>query len=119
MNWKEIKEKYPKAFDLWEDYSWWFQYWDDKAHHIEGIGVEHNDIRGLYDFFDEKKIYIELSIDYEEEPKHKLLVGYEVLSPIDFSHDTGIREHATRAEAESEAFTKAFEILELTNNKKK
>lgn len=100
MNWKEIKKEYPKAFDLWENYSWWFQYWDEQAHHIEGIGVEHNDNRCLYDFFDEQKIRVYVTWTINKwfvwiGSDHQMITGYD-----------------TRKEAEVVAFGKAFEILE-------
>lgn len=107
MNWKEIKEKCPKSFDLWDDYSWWFQYWDDKAHHIEGICVQHNDNRCLYDFFDVNEIFASIELTISEtgianEAIYTPYVNSELISG-DFE---------TRKEAEIIAFTHAFETLE-------
>lgn len=111
MDWKEIKDKCPKSFDLWEDYSWWFQYWDGKAHHIEGISVDRNDIRDLYDFFDEQGLVIFLKqgtldgwLDFDIENRDK---NFDKESRL-----TWDEVRTNRKGIEIVAFTKAFEILE-------
>jgi len=122
MNWKDIKEKYLKAFTAWEEFSWWFMYLDDedRALHIEGIGVDHANCRDLYDFFDGEGIrcfmlYNSLNGKFKPEIWMK-----KSESEIEGTHDWHMNRvgfincEATRTEAETALFTKAFELLDST-----
>lgn len=111
MNWKEIKEKNPKAWELFDDseyYGW----------HKNGnkLSVKANNAaqRVLYDFFDEQGLIIELFSNQEsslprrfEEYSYEIinLHGVDCMSP-------GYYDLKTRIEAETAAFSKAFELLE-------
>ena len=117
MNWKESKEKYPKAMDILyntlsidDEYTSetfgvrtrWDQFYTDYLQPCEGIGL---DDRYLYDFFDENEIWID--IDHE--------FGTDWTFTIDNGgngHDGDGTIYKTRTEAETAAFTKAFEIFE-------
>ena len=60
MNWEEIKEKYPKAFNLFAESEHCGAYWDISEQKLttdETLTYERN----LYDFFDEQEIYINTS----------------------------------------------------------
>ena len=115
MNWKEIKEKYPKAFNQMNE--WYgeglleFHHSENRYGHYFTDGVHivemWNDFldRNLYDFFDENEIWID--IDHE--------FGADWTFTIDNGgngHDGDGTIYKTRTEAETAAFTKAFEILE-------
>ena len=108
MNWKEIKEKYPKAYGLLTkngEYSiqsgCLFLWVEHIAYHYE--------LRDLYDFFDEQGIYISIKIGSDF--RHfDYSIHLKNIWKAD-SHGDSIRK-TTRTEAETEAFTKAFEILE-------
>ena len=121
MNWDKIKSKYPEAWGKFkEKYPYleinnarelgrWFT---DRIHTIRMFSRFNN--RDLYDFFDEQKIYVEISRVYE------CVDGYDIqytdkwnwlITYINkFCGDEGQKE--ARIKAESEAFTKAFFILE-------
>jgi hypothetical protein len=100
MNWKQIKEKYPKAFDKYIDWC--------HAEDCPSIDCySHND-RDAYDFFDEQGIYITVNTEsyfggwiYYIEDKEHQIIG-----------DDGYYDYKTRTEAEEKAFEEAFEILE-------
>ena len=97
MKWKEIKDKYPKAFDAWET--------DD----INKIHPHDWCLRcALYDFFDEQSIYVSISHNEVARKFH-----YDI-STKPMSDDITSRSIYTRAEAEKAAFNKAFEVLEKT-----
>jgi len=117
MNWKEIKEKYPKGWNklvgfvrtrlgiIWNDeYNIWTVYDDIMSYSL---------FRDLYSFFDEQGIYITLGFDID--------LGTEICSFDEWAYDIGTQfglsaiseyDHATRKEAEEQAFMEAFEILE-------
>lgn len=94
MNWKQIKEKYPKAFKML--FKW--------ANVPCGLG----NIRRLYDFFDEQGIYI--STDSNNLGDR---ITFSYIIP-DYSTGQSKVEYdfGTRMAAETAAFTEAFKILD-------
>ena len=65
-------------------------------------------IRDLYDFFDENNLIVVITCEMD--------YGYEILIHRYDLIDQVKRWYDTRIEAETEAFTKAFEIMELKKN---
>lgn len=123
MNWKEIKERHPKAFDKFYKWQWGNQ---EYKFHNRNIYFEHSnypesrsiDIWGIsfqsmckgrrfYDFFDEQGIFIELMPPYSFDEG---MNNYEwQIHPMGEVSPTCYK---SRTEAEEAAFNKAFEILE-------
>ena len=108
MNWKEIKEKYPKAYILCEKEM-------TDGSYIEPFyeTVNWND-RNLYDFFDKQGIYVNISSDcgkffYMLYEYHEKPFKDETVLDIGMDED---KQFEIREEAETAAFIKAFEILE-------
>ena len=97
MNWKEIRDKYPKAAEAHK--KWTKGYYN--------INVE-PDNRDLYDFFDENGIFIRVDFEFNEDG---LEWAYYINRP-NFRKTYVGDYYKSRKEAETEAFTKAFEILE-------
>ena len=103
MNWDEIKEKYPKAYDKFGD---WFMQSDTFEKGIEmilekQIGVKDRD---LYDFFDEQGVYIGIEILF-----YDAIFYYSphiVSDNLDICDD--LEGSESRTEAEEKAFIKAF-----------
>lgn len=112
MNWKEIKEKYPKGFEKLQDHfnAHEMAYgetpchsWSDQYGKIDGQIYP----RDLYDFFDEQKLSIEVFFDYD-------VWNYRIHSLSENGHLYKYKHgFKNRTESESAAFTKAFEILEV------
>ena len=111
MNWKEISEKYPKAYfnELLESDIYSASDFYSSPKPKGQLLVDYAPIRNLYDFFDEQEIWIEISADringwmFE---MFKLTEDYwSVLFSAKFTYKT-------RIEAETAAFIKAFELLE-------
>ena len=100
MNWQNIREKYPKAYKILEDNSDYFA--------ALRLGVRGFDKRFLYDFFDEQGIYI--AVDHDLEFDNMWWWYINRTDEICEANDN--EEYKTRTLAETEAFTKAFEILE-------
>ena len=106
MDWTKIKENFPKAHT--EAKKWWIGEADlsqfEPFELCEGVNVN---FRYLYDFFDEQDIYVEVypvNIDIN-------------FRAMDWSYDISnesieVYGYKTRTEAETEAFEKAFQILE-------
>lgn len=96
MHWDKIKEKHPKAWELYRqsEYYGWRLYLHQQNHRI------------FFNLFDEQEIYIEITYYYENEWGYVLFrtTGEEEI----VSEDT----YYTRTEAEEKAFEKAFDILE-------
>lgn len=115
MNWKEINKTSPtakKKYEMWIDAE------------CDGQKKFAND-RMLYDFFDEQgiKVYIVPCNDYKwnlSTNAFKIVVdvideqGIELRQPDILQNDQYHREKVfnNRTEAETQAFTRAFEILE-------
>ncbi len=90
IDWKNIKEKYPKAYEKFI-HEWYHGYKD--------LINE----RDLYDFFDEQGINILITCEFD--------FGYEILDNRYEVNQEVKKWFNSRQEAESEVFTKAFEIL--------
>jgi len=120
MNWKEIKENYPKAWnkvitdkdEFGLVYTYLHNRFELKMDEYECY--DDFNIRELYDFFDKNGIYIEICLDGDWNGLK--LNGYflwvihtKEISYIESSRD---KSFSNRESAEDSAFTKAFEILE-------
>lgn len=112
MNWKLIKEKYPKA---WEKFLSQFHkvmdmpiyvIGDDGTHLYVEYGLEYIP-RFLYDFFDEQGMVMLIDCNPEDR-----FYGYLLNIKCCFIVDSDTDYYKTRTEAEEAAFTKAFKILE-------
>ena len=116
-NWKDIKEKYPKAFKSF--YEWFWVGFNDPQFTSNGAlkliqtgdkwfsEAEINfsdtcELRKFYDFFDEQGIIIEIMWYHKD---FRMNVWYN--KEVKFAGHLNSRQ-----EAEEAAFTKAFEILE-------
>ena len=101
MNWKEISEQSPKAFNVLEK---WIA---DNFFDLQDTD------RNLYDFFDENGIWITITSDYPPAwDNYKPITGDVFFwININWVWEDDIH-YNTRTEAEIAAFTKAFEILE-------
>ena len=127
MNWNKIKEKYPKAFEKFADWYWngmdfellpngtlYFEqiYDGGKGYTITTLSVKDIVVsRRWYDFFDEQKIYIEIT-KYKYSDR-SLRWNYEITDEQNYKYGDDIyEEENSRPEAEEQAFEKAFEILE-------
>lgn len=99
MNWNRIRNKYPKAHELYD--SWHMDIYRNRGR--DYISYEDRD---LYDFFDENHIYITL--------EGYLLASYIVNKEGSrlWAEDPLTISYKSRSQAESSAFEKAFEILE-------
>jgi hypothetical protein len=108
MNWKEIKEKYPKALQKAIETGEWFI---DNDGNVRSCG---NGLRVLYDFFDENNITIiigrGLSRYITNLPDSPWWFNIEYGKYAYIQDPTEVFNE--RKEAESAAFEKAFEILE-------
>jgi len=118
MNWKQIQKKHPKAFNKlieWLNCSVEVKIEDNElvtyVPAIPGHVVMRKDVmsmRRLYDFFDERGIYIDIDCE-------SVIVGDHWEFTIDQKgkgHEGNEELYSTRKQAETAAFTKAFEILE-------
>lgn len=108
MNWKEIKEKYPKSSNLLSKWNTNMKNWSN----ISSIMPP----RDLYDFFDEQGIIIGIPVDYTYLGE-KYVYMFEIIHPENTRCHEG-EWYDTREEAEESAWMKAFEILEEQLNKK-
>ena len=95
MNWTNIREQYPKAYEKFSE----------KFMAFELCSTE---LRMLFDFFDEQGIYI--AVDHDLEFDNMWWWYINRTDEICEANDN--EEYKTRTLAETEAFTKAFEILE-------
>ena len=113
MDWIEIRHKYPKA---WEEMR---QHFNDGIGHVdlhEFWGLYwHGDtkelshpihIRELYDFYDERGIYVNISPEKVETMKWSTRFEWEIMGDV---HNGW---YGTRREAEEAALIGAFKILE-------
>jgi len=100
MNWKKVKEKYPKA---------WEKLCVDRGKEVAvKLNFASKNIRFLYDFFDEQDILIYLDPCACHSPS---LWNYCILRHEE-EYFNGFTEEKTRIDVETIAFTKAFELLE-------
>ena len=105
MNWNKINTKYPNALNA-------FCNWNVRGIFYEDMSIVYMDnevvqpfeeYRDLYDFFDEHDIYISVIVSHT--------YGYSIVDK--YCNNYELYELAeTRAEIETMAFEKAFEILE-------
>jgi len=101
MNWNLIKEKYPKAEELADN-------WGD-THTIDWRQSD----RWLYDFFDSQGIYVWITPPFGTDEGLDIFDGEIRLVNGDYLFERiSICGTKTRTEAEEVAFLKAFEILE-------
>lgn len=98
MNWEEIKEKYPRSYNLIYQ----------QAREYANVLYE-SPIRWLYDFFDTQGIYIGVEVWHTKLHKHFSCVITDKFSSHPIYSQTDI---VSRTEAEEQAFITAFEILE-------
>lgn len=101
MDWKDIKEKYPKAFEkMQKDMDCMYVH---QTILYNGTNQTLN-IRDLYNFFDKHKIIIAIQFDFSEHFTYFIRTE---------TYHTGIVTGSTkRTEIEKEAFTEAFRLLE-------
>jgi hypothetical protein len=97
MNWKEIENKYPKAFNLLSD----------KYGKVSAKLMLNSNERELYDFFDDNGISIIIDVDYYDG-----LMFIPCIFSIKNHQFDPIDNYDSRKEAEFAAFTRAFELLE-------
>lgn len=97
MNYTQIEQDYPKAYGVFKQ---------SKYYRVSDSGYLLFDDRDLYDFFDERELFIEISHTKRE------------WSWIIFKGDDGLEcfEYSTkrRTSAEACAFNAAFKLLEET-----
>lgn len=96
MKWRTIKKDNPKAFKCFE----------------ESGSLKTN--QGLFDFFDTKKIYANVYIDYEISGNETIFGDwwYNVVSKGRLDDQEGFK---SRNEAITAALTRAFKVLEKDN----
>lgn len=117
MNWKKVKEKQSKAWELFLEKT--KDYLDEKyiltdagSLHREDDGhYDYFNTRDLYDFFDDQGLYIGLVIGNNNMGKSQPpIFEYEIFQGgEEIAHDDDC--HFIRKEAETAAFTEAFKIL--------
>ena len=125
IDYAHIKESFPKAFDTLRV---WYEdrgeeisidtdgelcSWLNKARDYRQVLNR----RDLYDFFDEKGLFV--SIVPSREWKNKNLSNVFCFEVLDYENYKHAEIYSTRPEAETAAFTKAFEILEERLNQEK
>jgi len=97
-NWRQIENKYPKAYALW------MQFDSPEAK----ICVTYRD---LYDFFDEQGIYVAITTLLKPHTDDSTRF-FEWDIDIEYETFMDYELYNTRQEAEEAAFLQAFEILE-------
>jgi len=115
LDWKKIKETYPKSFaELVKDHET-----NELWGHIDNpkvwggfVDEEHYVMRHLFDFFDKRKIMISINVDYTRIGYGSPLFQYSVQNFGNFYPATLSELYYTRQDAEVEAFNKAFKLLE-------
>ena len=118
MNWKEIKEKYPKSIEQILKWRGWLEFVDDEDICLGHYDVEYSmpwhpfKIRDLYDFFDEQKIFIEVVIDRTMKLKFCYGIVNEFTSSLLQYEFTYSDLYRSRMVIEEDAFIEAFKILE-------
>lgn len=125
MNWKKINQEYPKVCNELEKWlgsekvefsAHDFEYTEDHLRYIdEYLHPQIFKTRDLYDFFDEQGIYINvypyIHLDTFQSMEADIYVTYTD-GDIDKISINSLELDNPRSEAEIDAFTKAFEILE-------
>lgn len=122
MNYNELKQNYPQAFDQFVN---WYRKYFGVAKVDLGLlekiitDDESNFTRDLYEFFDGAAIYISVEIQ-RNIVSHKIYFLYFLREgEVDMRDDymVGLIQYPNRAKAEDAAFVAAFEILEQQLNK--
>lgn len=132
MNWKQIAEDNPKAFDLWyESLGWMPETGLSKEDFLDAVITEDLPIYGIYlrdfyDFFDEQGLHVTVSV-YHPGASHcpKKVGEFELTTTVTYSagiqvtwnpeenHSCGRGGlYQTRDEVEQWAFTQCFRLLE-------
>lgn len=114
INYNEIKDKYPKAFELLIEWGYNLDiegvFIDEEFGIIRFRSDEHIfNSRYLYDFFDEQGIKIIHIPSYNN--GHEWCSAMILINGLD-ANSGDLNEYSTRTDAETNAFTKAFELLE-------
>jgi hypothetical protein len=115
INWNEIKDKYPKAWNLLIQFQTnglfpFYDVYDRIELQIEiDEEIDVND-RSLYDFFDQNELWIEISAQAIND------WSFDIFRLTDDNFDCLFSESnyklINRSKAEEAAFYKAFELLE-------
>ncbi len=97
MNWKKIRNKYPRGQRAFESSIWYDEY----------------NIRGLYDFFDEQGVYVDITYTTNGWKLPPWFIGCVYNIPVVMT-----KQYKSRRKAENAVFKEAFRILEerLTSN---
>lgn len=106
LDWNKIKKEYPKAFNvLVKDHATIEAWGEIDNPKIWGVHIEepHWVIRHLYDFFDSKEIYVNVTV------KNPTVTEFMIRGP----KDLGGFGYENRTIAEIYAFTNAFRLLEM------
>ena len=116
LDWKQISEQYPKA---WERFTKWAKLFHKKQSRVSitrnglcwktAVGNDRGQIsnRICYDFFDTEGVRIEIRVFGIEDG-----YDYEIYNLDGNTLESMDGYLLTRTEAEQQAFTKAFSILE-------
>jgi hypothetical protein len=125
MNWKEISEKYPKAF--WEFVQWCYNthflfssvrmhhFTDDGALILKGTGGESPEVRWLYDYFD--GLGMKGCVDCFDPDVSNFNTAIYFSESIHAEYSNGGAfghqgKYPSRTAAESALFTRMFELRE-------
>ena len=119
MNFEQIKERYPKAWEKFENFAIVdpeleadsVGYSDDYVDDINRLSL--TTLSGyLFRFFDEQGIYIVIDWCNFEYRITVYFPKFDIVYPCNEENIEEYQWFKTRQEAEQAAFTKAFEILE-------
>lgn len=125
MDWEQIKEKYPKAWNNLIQFKLDGCLLFCSIYNQYELGIDedecgYQEIRDLYDFFDSNNIHIEILIDKTMEPKYCYSIHTYNDAEIEWIDKLNVKYsdlEYTREKAEESGFNKAFEILEIDLNK--
>ena len=114
MNWKQIKKKYPKAWDLLRKSHSTIEVWGHIDHpdvwDMDGLDMAPYELRHLYDFFDEQGIYLYVFITENPDNGNRYW-DWQVFIDGECFGSSEVEE-PTRKEAETAMYNEAFKILE-------
>lgn len=114
MDWNEIKEKYPKASEIFYQWQLGYEGWQRKF--VQCFFDIRGGHRRLYDFFDSQEIYVNVSKEWYVNTDSIGFIFedffYEIISENYYYDCNPQIIIKTRLDAEEQAFLKAFEILE-------
>jgi len=116
MNWKEIKEKYTRPFEIFQNWlkqnGWWFNPIDKTIRSDFGRWPSGRNYRILYDFFDEQGIHIGIEVYRRDTIMEAYYFVFDVYEKKADDYFTDNICYPDRKDCEEAAFMKAFEILE-------